>query len=168
MKPVDEAKVPTRGEGARGVRRARWTTGTWKRPTRPCRAGAAPRRRARCSSCSRKYGCRDFRDIGHKAIYVANAFRTLEVIGWQHAEPVLRSLAFALLKHDGKNPAKDDLDPDRPGREERRAASRSRPIRRGGTSRHRRRRSELSRSRSAPRPPTRWATEVATLHRHRR
>ena len=63
-----------------------------------------------------RYGSRDFRDIGHKAIYVANAFRTLEVIGWQHAEPVLRSLAYALLKHDGKNPAKDDLDPDRPGR----------------------------------------------------
>jgi hypothetical protein len=29
---------------------------------------------------------------------------------------VLRSLAFALLKHDGKNPAKEDLEPDRPGR----------------------------------------------------
>ena len=36
-----------------------------------------------------RFGCRDFRDIGHKAIYVANAFRALEVIGWQHAEPVL-------------------------------------------------------------------------------
>ncbi len=63
-----------------------------------------------------KYGSRDFRDIGHKIIYVANAFRVLDVIGWQHAEPVLRSLAFALLKHDGKNPAKEDLEPDRPGR----------------------------------------------------
>jgi hypothetical protein len=38
------------------------------------------------------------------------------VIGWQHAEPVLRSLAYAILKHDGKNPAKEDLEPDRPGR----------------------------------------------------
>jgi hypothetical protein len=37
-----------------------------------------------------RYGARDFRDIGHKAIYVANSFRTLEVIGWHHAEPVLR------------------------------------------------------------------------------
>ncbi len=63
-----------------------------------------------------RYGSRDFRDIGHKIIYVANAFRTLEVIGWHHAEPVLRSLAYALLKHDGKNPAKEDLDADRPGR----------------------------------------------------
>jgi hypothetical protein len=63
-----------------------------------------------------KYGSRDFRDIGHKIIYVSGAFRALEVIGWQHAEPVLRSLTYALLKYDGKNPAKEDLEPDRPGR----------------------------------------------------
>src|SRR3989442_1003946 len=50
-----------------------------------------------------RYGCRDFRDIGHKAIYVANAWRTLQTIGWRHAEPVMRSLAFALLQHEGEN-----------------------------------------------------------------
>ena len=33
----------------------------------------------------------------HKAIYVANSYRTLGCIGQQHAEPVLRSLAYALL-----------------------------------------------------------------------
>src|SRR6185436_13701359 len=43
-----------------------------------------------------RYGMRDFRDIGHKAIYVAGAWRLLGVIGWQHAEPILRSLALAL------------------------------------------------------------------------
>jgi hypothetical protein len=64
-----------------------------------------------------RYGCRDFRDIGHKAIYVANAWRTLQAIGWRHAEPILRSLTFALLDHEGDNPAKRDGDPDRPGRE---------------------------------------------------
>jgi hypothetical protein len=63
-----------------------------------------------------RFGCRDFRDIGHKAIYVANAFRALEVIGWQHAEPVLRSISYALLQHDGENPAKQDAEPDRCGR----------------------------------------------------
>ncbi len=63
-----------------------------------------------------KYGARDFRDIGHKAIYVANSFRTLECIGWHNAEPVLRSLAYALMKTDGKNPAQNDLPPDRPWR----------------------------------------------------
>lgn len=42
------------------------------------------------------FGARDYRNIGHKAIFAANAYRTLEVIGWQHAEPVLRSLAAGL------------------------------------------------------------------------
>lgn len=64
-----------------------------------------------------RYGMRDFRHIGHKAIYVANAFRTLQTIGWRHAEPVLRSVAFAMLEYEGVNPAKADLEPDRPFRE---------------------------------------------------
>jgi len=66
-----------------------------------------------------RFGARDFRDIGHKAIYVANSFRCLDVIGWQHAEPVLRSLAYALLERGGakENPAKADLPADRPFRQ---------------------------------------------------
>jgi hypothetical protein len=63
------------------------------------------------------YGARDFRNIGHKAIYVANATRTLNTIGWRHAEPVMRSVAFALLAHDAGNPAKEDQEPDRPWHE---------------------------------------------------
>lgn len=63
-----------------------------------------------------RYGARDFRDIGHKAIYVANAWRTLQTIGWHHAEPVLRSLAYALLERNGGNPAENDYEADRPGR----------------------------------------------------
>jgi hypothetical protein len=66
-----------------------------------------------------RYGARDFREIGHKEIYVANSFRLLEVIGWQHAEPVLRSLVYAMLDRDGEkqNPAKADLPADRPYRQ---------------------------------------------------
>jgi hypothetical protein len=64
-----------------------------------------------------RYGARDFRDIGHKAIYAANGYRTLQTIGWRHAEPVLRSLAFAMLEHEGDNPAKRDAPQDRPWRE---------------------------------------------------
>ncbi|MEX0717702.1 MAG: hypothetical protein WD066_14000 [Planctomycetaceae bacterium] len=65
-----------------------------------------------------RYGMRDFRSIGHKAIYVANSQRTLSCIGWQHAEPVVRSLVYALLNHQGDaNPAKADLAADRPFRE---------------------------------------------------
>src|SRR5947207_852503 len=54
-----------------------------------------------------RYGARDFRDIGHKGIYVANSFRTLEAIGWHHAEPVLPSLAYGLLDRSGakENPS---------------------------------------------------------------
>src|SRR5436190_13456989 len=64
-----------------------------------------------------RYGARDFREIGHKAIYVANAWRTLHSIGWHHAEPVLRSLAYGLLDRGGDaNPAKSDLPADRPWR----------------------------------------------------
>jgi hypothetical protein len=63
-----------------------------------------------------RFGARDFRDIGHKAIYVANGWRTLQHIGRRHAEPVLRSLAYALLYHEGDNPAKRDAAPDRPWR----------------------------------------------------
>jgi hypothetical protein len=70
------------------------------------------------------YGARDFRDIGHKAIYVANSFRCLDVIGWQHAEPVLRSLAYALLERSGAtdNPASSDFAADRPFRQNRETA----------------------------------------------
>ena len=65
-----------------------------------------------------RYGARDFRDLGHKEIYVANSFRALEVIGWHHAEPVLRSLVFAMLDRSGakENPSKADLPADRPFR----------------------------------------------------
>ena len=63
-----------------------------------------------------KYGSRDFRDIGHKAIYVANSWRTLQAIGWRHSEPVLRSLGYALLQGADKNPAGNSFGADLPGR----------------------------------------------------
>jgi hypothetical protein len=64
-----------------------------------------------------RFGARDFRSIGHKAIYAQNAWRTLQTIGWRHAEPVMRSLAFALLEHEGTNPARRDAEQDRPWRD---------------------------------------------------
>ncbi|HVN80584.1 MAG TPA: twin-arginine translocation signal domain-containing protein [Terriglobia bacterium] len=73
-----------------------------------------------------RYGARDFRDIGHKAIYMANGWRTLQTIGWQHAEPVLRSLAYAFLYHEGGNPARRDAEPDRPWKHNRELASKIR------------------------------------------
>lgn len=64
-----------------------------------------------------KHAARDYRSIGHKSIYLANAYRTLNVIGWQHCEPVVRSLCYAILNHNGEpNPATSDLTADRDGR----------------------------------------------------
>jgi hypothetical protein len=113
MAPVDEAKVPSAEKAREAFTRA---MDEWDETA----ADAAAAGVARACSMNEafdlfaRYGPRDFRDIGHKAIYVSNAFRTLQVIGWQHAEPVLRSLAYALQATDGQNPAKNDLDPDRP------------------------------------------------------
>jgi hypothetical protein len=59
-----------------------------------------------------RYGARDYRSIGHKAIDVMNSHRVLGVIGWKHAEPVLRSLAYAVLMHEDGNPAERDARPD--------------------------------------------------------
>jgi hypothetical protein len=118
MKPVDESHVPTATKAA-----AEFTAAMddWDVP----RADVASAAVARTLTPQQAFelfitpGARDFRDIGHKAIFAANAFRTLQTIGWQHAEPVLRSLAYAQLKHEGDNPAKRDGDPDRPGRKNR-------------------------------------------------
>lgn len=118
MAPVDEAAVPPSHRARQAFIEA---MDAWDESA----ADAAVVGFARSASADElfelfcRYGARDFRDIGHKAIYVANSFRTLEVIGWHHAEPVLRSLAYALLERGGAqvNPAKDDLPPDRPFRE---------------------------------------------------
>src|SRR5690349_8282902 len=116
MAPVDESRVPPPHKALQAFTDAmdRWDEAA---------ADAAVAGLARSAGANElfdvfaRYGCRDFRSIGHKAIYVANAWRTLNTVGWQYAEPVLRSLAYALLAREGNaNPADGDLDPDRPGR----------------------------------------------------
>jgi hypothetical protein len=114
MGAVDESKVPPadkareafsprdgRMERNRGRRRrgVHW-------PARPAAT--------RTFELFARYGARDFRDIGHKAIYVANSFRTLEChrLAARRARP--RSLAYALLKRDKENPPTPTC-PDRPG-----------------------------------------------------
>lgn len=52
------------------------------------------------------YGGRDWQNIGHKIIFTAHACRTLHTIGWEHAEPVLRSLVFGLLNGGPSDTAK--------------------------------------------------------------
>ncbi len=115
MEPVFEAAVPPpdRAAASFSMGMDAWDTGC---------ADAAAAALARAPGVREafdlfcRYGARDYRDIGHKAIYVANSWRLLGTIGWQHAEPVLRSLSYALLAYEGKNPAERDALADRPGR----------------------------------------------------
>jgi hypothetical protein len=115
MKPVDEARLPDAPQAQRAFRQA---MDAWDEAA----ADAAVARLARTAGFDQvfellyRYGARDFRSIGHKAIFVANTQRVLPQVGWRHAEPVLRSLAYALLAHDGDNPARQDLPADHPWR----------------------------------------------------
>ncbi|MSU47899.1 MAG: hypothetical protein EXS37_02200 [Opitutus sp.] len=113
--PVDEAAVPPKEKAAQAFTAAmdNWDTAA----ADPAVAGlvrATPPADVFDILC--RLGARDFRDLGHKAIYAANSWRALQSIGWQHAEPVLRSLAYAMLDHEGGNPAQRDAEADRPGR----------------------------------------------------
>ena len=193
-------------QGLAGPRRQARGTGRWPRWTRrPCRrragreafiaamdrwdeaaADAAVAGLARTAGSNEiyelfvRYGARDFRDIGHKAIYVANSWRTLQCIGWQHAEPVLRSLAYALLQHGKGNPADQDDPADRPGRRNqalRGADPRGlvrRQARRPGRGRpaldpaHRLRRRRQPAGRRAPEPRRRAAVDLGRPVRRRR
>ena len=61
-----------------------------------------------------RYGSRDLRAIGHKAIAVQNVHRLLPIVGPDYAPPVLRSLAAALQNRGyDPNPATSDLPSDR-------------------------------------------------------
>lgn len=133
MSRVDESKVPPAHEAKRRFIEA---MDNWDEQA----ADAAVAGLARTAGAAEvfelmwRYGARDFRSIGHKAIFVANSWRTLQCIGWQHAEPVLRSLAYALLNREGAsgNPAKEDLPADRPGRRNAELARQIRPEWAGG------------------------------------
>src|SRR5207253_6181804 len=124
MGPVDESAVPPAGRAREAFLAAmdRWDESA---------ADAATAGLARTAGANEiyelffRYGARDFRSIGHKAIFVGHSWRLLQFIGWQHAEAVLRSLAFALLNHDLKNttPALSDDPADRPWRRNQKLAS---------------------------------------------
>ncbi len=125
MSAVDEAAVPDSQHAAAAFTQAMQA---WDEAAADTAAAAVARnfKPHEAFELFCRFGARDFRSIGHKAIFVSNAFRTLEHIGWQHAEPVLRSLAYALLKHEGTNPATADLAPDRPWRSNQARATRLR------------------------------------------
>ena len=64
------------------------------------------------------YGARDLRAIGHKAITVSNAHSLVALLGSVNAEPILRSTVAALQNSEGgPDPARHNLQPDRPWRQ---------------------------------------------------
>ena len=115
MSKVREDRVPS---GSKAVGAFTDAMDNWDEEAADAAAAALARScgHDQCFELFARYGARDFRDIGHKAIYVSNSFRTLQAIGWQNAEPVLRSLAYALLKYDGQRPSESDQPADRPWR----------------------------------------------------
>jgi hypothetical protein len=115
MSALDEAKLPPASRAEADFRTA---MDAWNESAADTAAAALVRGfgLAECYELLFRYGCRDFRDIGHKAIYVANSWRALGSIGLEHAEPVVRSLAYALSDRGG-----DDIHADAPA---------DRPIRR--------------------------------------
>ena len=113
LPPVDEAKVPAADQARQAFIDAldRWDVEAIDGPTV---ALARNFGQNEVFELYFRHGMRDFRDIGHKAIYVAGAYRLLNMIGWQNAEPILRSLSLALQYYTGDNPATSDQDADRP------------------------------------------------------
>jgi hypothetical protein len=100
LSKVDESHLPSPGEARAAFSRAmeNWDVDAADVAVAAlCRSSGA----AETMEPFWRYGVRDHRDIGHKAIFTAQAWRTLQTIGWQHAEPVLRSVAYALLDLQG-------------------------------------------------------------------
>jgi hypothetical protein len=113
--PVADREIPRRQDAAGSLTEA---MSNWDESAADVAAAAVARQLKPSEAFELFYslGARDFRSIGHKAIYVMGADRVLKLIGWQYAEPVMRSLAYALLMHEGDNPANRDDEADRPWR----------------------------------------------------
>lgn len=115
MPPVDESKVPP-------ARKARQAFAEAMEAWDPAAVDVATAGLCRAVGSNEvfeafaRFAPRDFRSIGHKIIFLANARRTLDCIGWHHAEPVLRSLAYAIVNYTGENPQKADHAVDRAGK----------------------------------------------------
>ncbi len=127
MRPVNESSVP---HAEKAVKAFTSAMDSWDEEAADVAAAGLARAAGANEICELfyRYGARDFRSIGHKAIYVANGFRTLQTIGWEHAEPIVRSLAYALQNRRGEpNPAENDLPADAPWRRNQQLVGKFRP-----------------------------------------
>ena len=99
---VDEPSVPS-PHRARAEYTQAMEAGTPMPPTRRS-PGSAGVRRGRDDGADLADGRSRPGNIGHKPIFAAQSWGTLQAIGWEHAEPVLRSLTFGLLDLQGDRP----------------------------------------------------------------
>ena len=100
LAPVDESRLPktnqAKGEFLRAMEA--WdSTAADAAVAALCRGSGA----AETMEPLWRMAVRDQRNIGHKAIFAAQSWRTLQTIGWEHAEPVVRSLVFGMLDLQG-------------------------------------------------------------------
>ncbi len=98
--PVDEARVPSPNQARAELVKAMeaWDADAADAATVGlCRSSGA----FQTMEPFWRYAVRDHRNIGHKAIFAAQSWRTLQTIGWENAEPVLRSLSFGILDRQG-------------------------------------------------------------------
>jgi hypothetical protein len=96
LSKVDEARLPSPGRAGPEFVRAMeaWDSDAADAAIAAlCRSSGA----AEVMEALYRYGIRDQRNIGHKPIFTMQCWRTLQTIGWQHAEPVLRSLVYGQL-----------------------------------------------------------------------
>jgi hypothetical protein len=98
--PVDERRLPKTHQARDEFVRA---TDAWDAEAADAAIAALCRSSGAAATMEPlwRVAVRDQRNIGHKAIFAAQSWRTLQTIGWVHAEPVLRSLVFGLLDLQG-------------------------------------------------------------------
>ncbi|MFO0952201.1 MAG: hypothetical protein U0835_13835 [Isosphaeraceae bacterium] len=98
--PVDESRLPKPHQAREAFVRAMTD---WDAPAADAAVAALCRTSGAAETMEPvwRMAVRDQRNIGHKPIFAMQSWRTLQAIGWQHAEPVLRSLAFGLLDLHG-------------------------------------------------------------------
>ncbi|RUL83098.1 hypothetical protein [Tautonia sociabilis] len=103
LSQVDEARVPSPSQAMAELKRA---FDAWDAEAADTATAGVCRAEGAASAMEPFWRCavRDWRNIGHKPIFAMQCWRTLQAIGWEHAEPVLRSLSFGILDTQGAPP----------------------------------------------------------------
>lgn len=100
LSKVDEAHLPS---PSRAVAELQTAFDAWDADAADTATAAVARYSGAAEAMEPFWHCavRDWRNIGHKPIFAMQCWRTLQAIGWEHAEPVLRSLSYGILDTQG-------------------------------------------------------------------